>query len=71
MLQAEQDTIVLNTAQNTVLESNPQMVKSVYPSSYHEILFEKDVIRDAAITDVLTFFNTDLCESVDQSLRQS
>lgn len=62
LLQAEKDTIVDNQAQNQIVSKNKLITKKVYQDSWHEILFEQDLIRDKALQDIFDFFKMDLCE---------
>lgn len=61
LLQAENDSIVDNQAQDQMASKNQLISKKVYQTSWHEILFEKDTIRDQALQDIFHFFSTDLC----------
>jgi lysophospholipase len=62
LLQAQGDTIVLNSAQDAHILKYAQISKKIYQNSSHEILFEVDAIRDMAVQDIVTFFNADLCK---------
>ncbi|WP_372766525.1 alpha/beta fold hydrolase [Pseudoalteromonas sp.] len=62
LLQAENDTIVKNSAQDKVINKNKLISKKIYQDSLHEILFEQDPIRSLALNDIYDFFKTDLCE---------
>ena len=62
MLQAEKDTIVLNHAQDAIVEKHININKITYQNSLHEILFEIDTIREQALSDIDRFFKKDLYE---------
>lgn len=57
VLQAEKESIVLNRAQNKVVAHNETLEMVVFANSFHEILFETDAIRNAALKEIEVFFN--------------
>lgn len=64
VLQAEEEQIVANSAQNAFCQQLHQInkqacplnVPTVYKGSFHEIFFEQDQIRSAAITQTIDWF---------------
>jgi lysophospholipase len=58
VLQAGQDPKVLRRAQNRFCARTRQCRKLVLRDSFHDILMERDPIRDAALTEILDFFET-------------
>ena len=61
ILQAEQDMIVDNSAQNRfyrrLSKANPQARLELCKESRHEILFERDPVRNSALDTIVHFFN--------------
>lgn len=58
VLQAGQDDIVCNTAQNEIVQQTATMSLKCYPQAKHELLFEKDTIRHQMMTDIYQFLTT-------------
>ncbi len=59
ILTADDDTVIENTAHTLIKTKNSDVISQRhYAGSYHELLFERDVIRQAALTDTLDFFKS-------------
>lgn len=58
ILQAGSDTVVRNSGQEYFCSRAPHCRIVRFPSSRHEILVEKDAVRDPAMADILSFFAT-------------
>lgn len=56
LLQAGADTVVDNLRQDRVAGRFPQYRKVELPTAKHELLMEKDEIRNRCVTQILTFF---------------
>lgn len=56
LLQAEQDEVVDNTAQNRICSLLPNCKKVVLADAKHEMLMETDSIRDKCLQEILDFF---------------
>jgi lysophospholipase len=56
ILQAGKDEFVLNPDQDLAQEKIPGSRLTKFPDAHHEILFEKDPIRNQAITQILNFY---------------
>jgi lysophospholipase len=57
ILQAGEEKVVINAAQNRYCELAPSCAIKTFPGAYHEILMEKDEYRKPAIEGVIRFFN--------------
>ena len=55
ILQAEQEEVVCNDAQNTLAQRYHYQLKA-YANAKHELLFEQDEVRDQVFNDIDTFF---------------
>lgn len=60
MLQAGIDLVVLTEGQNVICRQAIRCHKVVFPNAYHEILMEKDIIRDRAFSEIFKFFEEGL-----------
>ncbi len=60
LFQAGADTIVDNSAQDAVVAAAPDCTKIVLPGARHELLLERDDVRDAVLDHVLTFLESRL-----------
>jgi len=58
MLQAGEDRVVKNSGQDRVCAAAPSCKKLVFAGAYHELLMERDVIRDAALKSIKAFLGT-------------
>ncbi len=57
LLQAEQDTIVDNKAQQQFCDQNALLKLHTVEEGYHELLLEMDTIRESTLQQTLAFFN--------------
>lgn len=57
ILQAGKDQLVMNPDQDRATTQIPQARLMTFPDSKHEILTERDPIRDRALGQILKFFN--------------
>ncbi|WP_051275619.1 alpha/beta fold hydrolase [Aestuariibacter salexigens] len=60
LLQAKADQVVHNISQNAVLAAMPNAHKYIYDDSEHEILMERDEIKNKALGDIMTFFTVNV-----------
>lgn len=58
LLQAGQDTTVLPEGQNEFCKKVKNCQKIMFPDARHSILLEKDLIRDLALRDIVSFIET-------------
>lgn len=63
MLQAGIDLVVLTEGQNVICRQAIRCHKVVFPNAYHEIMMEKDIIRDRAFKEMFKFMEEGLKEN--------
>lgn len=58
LFQSGEDSLVDNAAQDAIAAAAPDCTKVVFPDARHELLMERDAIRDAVLDRVLEFLES-------------